>query len=52
LLPSARDAKEPHPIHFGDLDDRDSEVSRLIRERQGVRAKEELGTEPNVIYLL
>ena len=41
-----------HAIHFGDLDDPDSEVSRLIRERQPVRAKEELGTEPNVVYLL
>jgi molybdopterin-containing oxidoreductase family iron-sulfur binding subunit len=39
-------------IHFGDLNDPTSEVSRLIRERQTVRLKEELGTEPNVHYLL
>ncbi len=36
---------------FGDLDDPRSEVSRLIRERQTFRLKEELGTEPKVFYL-
>ena len=41
-----------HAIHFGDFKDPASEVSRLLRERQAVRLKEELGTEPNVYYLL
>ena len=41
-----------HAIFFGDLSDPNSEVSRLLRERQGVRLKEDLGTEPNVYYLL
>lgn len=41
-----------HAIFFGDLLDRDSEVWRLLRERVAVRLKEELGTEPNVFYLL
>ena len=41
-----------HAIHFGDFNDPESEVSRLIRERQAIRLKEELGTEPNVYYLL
>jgi molybdopterin-containing oxidoreductase family iron-sulfur binding subunit len=39
-------------IHFGDLNDPDSEVSRLLKERPAIRLKEELGTEPNVYYLL
>jgi molybdopterin-containing oxidoreductase family iron-sulfur binding subunit len=39
-------------ILFGDLEDPESEVSRLLRERPTVRLKEELGTEPNVHYLL
>jgi Fe-S-cluster-containing dehydrogenase component len=41
-----------HAIFFGDFADPESEVSRLVRERQPVRLKEELGTEPNVHYLL
>lgn len=41
-----------HAIHFGDFNDPESEVSRLARERQLVRLKDELGTEPNVLYLL
>lgn len=36
---------------FGDLDDPDSEVNRLIRDRQAIRLKEELGTQPKVYYL-
>jgi molybdopterin-containing oxidoreductase family iron-sulfur binding subunit len=41
-----------HAIHFGDFNDPESEVSQLLRERQAVRLKEDLGTEPNVYYLL
>ena len=37
--------------YFGDLDDPNSEVSRLIRERGGFRLLEELGTDPSVYYL-
>ncbi|MBI4611146.1 MAG: 4Fe-4S dicluster domain-containing protein [Candidatus Rokubacteria bacterium] len=39
-------------IFFGDFNDPESEVARLLSERHGVRLKEELGTEPNVHYLL
>jgi molybdopterin-containing oxidoreductase family iron-sulfur binding subunit len=41
-----------HAIHFGDFNDPESEVSQLLVQRQPVRLKEELGTEPNVYYLL
>jgi Fe-S-cluster-containing dehydrogenase component len=41
-----------HAIHFGDFNDPTSEVSRLLHERNPIRLKEELGTEPNVWYLL
>lgn len=38
---------------FGDLNDPESEISRLYEEQQGklVRLQEDLGTEPNVFYI-
>ncbi len=36
---------------FGDIEDPNSNVSRLIREWRGFRLHEELGTEPSVWYL-
>jgi molybdopterin-containing oxidoreductase family iron-sulfur binding subunit len=36
---------------FGDLDDPQSDVSRLIRERNGVQPRPEAGTDPSVFYL-
>ena len=36
---------------FGDLDDPDSDASRLIRERSSMQLRPELGTNPSVYYL-
>jgi len=36
---------------FGDLDDPNSSVSRLIRERRGYQLHPEYGTEPSVYYV-
>ena len=37
--------------YFGDMDDPSSEVSRLIKERDGFPLHPEKGTRPNVYYL-
>jgi len=38
-------------LHFGDLDDPDSNVSRMLREQANFRMHEELSTEPGFYYL-
>ena len=38
-------------IAFGDLDDPDSDVSNLLREKSSFRLLEDLGTGPNVYYV-
>lgn len=50
--PSCAKTCTGHAIFFGDFNDRESEVSLLLRERNAIRLKEELGTNPNVHYLL
>ncbi|RMF90417.1 MAG: hypothetical protein D6736_06770 [Nitrospinota bacterium] len=41
-----------HALHFGDLEDAESPVSRLINERTTVRLQEALETDPAVHYLV
>lgn len=50
--PSCAKTCTGHAIHFGNFNDPETEVSRLLRERQAIRLKEEIGTQPNVYYLL
>lgn len=38
-------------IHFGNLDDPESPVSRLIKEHDCFRIHEELGTDPSIYYI-
>lgn len=38
-------------LHFGDLDDPDSNVSTLIRNNKAIKIHESLGTDPSVYYL-
>ena len=39
-------------LHFGDLDDPDSEVSQLIRENKTACLQEKLSTDPSVYYIV
>jgi phenylacetyl-CoA:acceptor oxidoreductase subunit 1 len=38
-------------LHFGDVDDPDSNVSKLLREQSSFRMHEELGTDPGFHYV-
>ncbi len=38
-------------LHFGDIEDPDSNVSRLLDDNQSFRMHEELGTKPGFYYL-
>ena len=52
MLPACLDTCIGRAIHFGDLNDPESVVAQLVVERNSIRLKEELGTEPNVYYLM
>jgi Fe-S-cluster-containing dehydrogenase component len=43
--------KEPALV-FGDLDDPNSEVRQVLRSHYSIRRKPELGTQPNVYYIV
>ena len=51
LNPACVSACPTHCMHFGDLNDPQSEVSRLLRTRNHKVIAPETGTEPNVYYL-
>ncbi|MFQ5419592.1 MAG: 4Fe-4S dicluster domain-containing protein [Anaerolineae bacterium] len=51
LIPACADICPTNAIHFGNLDDPNSEVSRLLQERPSFRMLEEAGTEPNIHYV-
>lgn len=51
VLPACAEICPAQAISFGDLDDPASEVSRLLAERQWLRLRQEMGTQPKVFYL-
>lgn len=50
-LPACAESCPTGAIAFGDLDDHDSQVSRLSKNPRAFRTLEDLGTEPKVYYL-
>lgn len=51
-LPACVEAAKNDTLVFGDLEDPDSKVRELLRERYSIRRKPGLGTQPEVYYLL
>mgnify|MGYP001049712642 CR=1 FL=1 len=51
-LPACVEACENDEIVFGDLEDPNSEVRRLLRENFTIRRKPTLGTQPQVYYIV
>jgi Fe-S-cluster-containing dehydrogenase component len=39
-------------LTFGDLADKDSEIREILRENYTIRRKTELGTGPNIYYIV
>ena len=52
LLPSCVSVCPTHCMYFGDLDDPESEVSRLLASRQYKVLAPQSGTRPQVYYLI
>ncbi|MFZ7112899.1 MAG: sulfate reduction electron transfer complex DsrMKJOP subunit DsrO [Desulfatiglandales bacterium] len=48
----AANAAMDHTLTFGDLEDPNSEVRRILRSHYTIRRKPELGTGPNVFYIV
>ena len=51
LLPACVASCPLFALHFGDLDDPNSTVSRLLRRKPSFRLLEEQGTQPRVYYI-
>jgi phenylacetyl-CoA:acceptor oxidoreductase 27-kDa subunit len=49
--PACVNTCQARALTFGDLDDPNSEISILIRERNGFQLRPEYGTEPSVYYI-
>ncbi len=51
-LPACVEACPEHAMVFGDLNDPQSEIRKLLASTYALRRKPELGTGPNIYYLI
>ncbi len=51
LLPACVAICPTHTLHFGDLDDPNSEVSKILQKEHWFHLLEEIGTKPRVYYV-
>jgi molybdopterin-containing oxidoreductase family iron-sulfur binding subunit len=52
LQPACVEAAKNGELVFGDLEDPESEVRKLLKENFALRRKPQLGTQPQVYYIL
>lgn len=52
VMPACVQSCPAKAMYFGDLNDPESTVARLSRSPRAFRLQEELGTDPNVVYLM
>jgi len=52
MIPACVEKSKNGRMKFGDLDDPQSEVSRIVKSQYTIRRKQHLGTEPSVFYIV